>query len=147
MATKKAHAPLSQCPIACALDIFGDHWTLIIMRDLLMFNRHEFHQFLDSSEGISTNILSDRLTKLQANGLIACITHPENRKRKLYYPTKAGEEVLHLLLEIGRWSNRWLADKVRIPAHILGPLERDPQEFKRRLLENSANWKKKYGLI
>ena len=74
MATKNEHANRSSCPVACALDVIGDHWSLLVVRDLLMMGKHEYKELLESAEGISSNILSDRLRKLQENGLVGVIT-------------------------------------------------------------------------
>ena len=54
----------SVCPVASALDMLGDRWTLLVVRDLMFFDRHEYHEFLAGPEGIATNILSDRLKRL-----------------------------------------------------------------------------------
>lgn len=66
----KEHAARSGCPIACTLDIVGDHWTLLIIRDLMFLGLHEYKDMLMKEEGISSNILTDRLKKLERKDLI-----------------------------------------------------------------------------
>lgn len=87
MVKRNKHADLSQCPLACALDIIGDHWTLLIIRNLMLFGCHEYKDMLAMPEAISANILSNRLKKLAEAGIIADAPHPDSKRRKLYYLT------------------------------------------------------------
>ena len=64
MPVRKEHSPRTGCPIACALDIIGDHWTLVVVRDLMFANRHEFKEMLSAEEGIASNILVDACASL-----------------------------------------------------------------------------------
>jgi DNA-binding HxlR family transcriptional regulator len=91
----------SDCPIACTLDLVGDKWSLLVIRDMLFFGKSSFNEFLDSSEKIATNILRDRLQKLTELGLIS-FTGPE--KRKKYALTKTGLALKPLLEEIARFG-------------------------------------------
>jgi len=88
MAQLKKKGCRSICPLANILDIIGDRWTLLVIRDLLFLEKHEFHEFLNAGEGISTNILAARLKRLMASDIAHMRPHPTNKRRKLYYLTQ-----------------------------------------------------------
>lgn len=94
----------SHCPISFALDIFGDAWTLLVLRDLIFKGKERYQEFLSSEEAISTNILADRLARLEEYGIISKKVDPTNGKQILYAPTKKGLDLIPVLLEIVRWS-------------------------------------------
>ncbi len=94
----------SNCPISCSLDLLGDKWTLLVLRDILLFNKSRFEEFLESSENISTNILTDRLHKLELSGLITKAPYGSHRLRMAYSATEKGLSVRHLLNEIAKWG-------------------------------------------
>src|SRR6185369_164201 len=99
-----------ECVISNSLDIFGDKWTLLVVRDLFFFNKHEYREFLSSPEAIATNILADRLKRLLTAGIIAEQVHPENRSRKLYYLTAKGKGLLPILVEMAKWGAKYFRD-------------------------------------
>jgi DNA-binding HxlR family transcriptional regulator len=84
----------SECPISCTMDLIGDKWSLLILRDLLYLEKTTYNEFLNSREGISTNILNDRLVKLTEVGLI---TFTGSAKRKKYELTKMGYDLKPVL--------------------------------------------------
>ncbi|MDQ7017881.1 MAG: helix-turn-helix domain-containing protein [Robiginitomaculum sp.] len=92
------------CPIAFALDTFGDKWSLIIIRDMLMRGKETYGEFLAADEKIATNILADRLQHLQDEGLIEKSRDPQNRRRFLYRLTPKGLDLAPIVLEMVRWS-------------------------------------------
>jgi len=94
----------SECVFSNFLDLLGDKWTLLIIRDLMFFEKHEYREFLSSPESIATNILSDRLKKLVVANVIAERVHPENRSRKFYYLTTKGKELLPIMIEMAKWG-------------------------------------------
>ncbi len=94
----------SHCPIAYALDLFGDKWSLLVLRDLLFRGKRRYNEFLASEEKISTNILAERLRRLEAKGLVTKSRDLGNRRQYVYAPTRKGLDVLPLMLEIIRWS-------------------------------------------
>ena len=98
----------SECPIACSLDLLGDRWTLLVLRDLLDGKRR-FRDFERSPEGIPTNILSDRLRRLVASGL-ADRVQGEGTKRFEYHPTSRGRDLRPVLLALAAWGNEHLRD-------------------------------------
>lgn len=95
----------SDCPIACALDILGDKWTLIVIRDIFK-GKHRFSDFMDTAEGMKTNILSDRLKKLEQAGLITKYPYQDNPPRYEYQLTKTGKDLWPMLKEMIHWANR-----------------------------------------
>lgn len=97
----------SQCPISTALDIFGDKWTLLVIRDLLFNEKNTYGQFLDSEEKIATNILADRLNLLEMAGLISKEKHPDSKAKVLYKLTKKGVDLIPVLVEIIAWSEKY----------------------------------------
>lgn len=94
----------SQCPITNTLDLIGDKWTLIVIRDMLFFGRKQFGDFLESPEGISTNILTERLKRLEKHGIIEKHSYQENPVRYEYFLTKIGHDLEPVLLEINSWG-------------------------------------------
>ncbi len=94
----------SKCPITFALDIFGDRWSLIILRDILFKGKRHYGEFLNSAEKISTNILAHRLAKLESEGVIEKTRDTQNLSRFVYRVTDKGKDLLPLLLEMIAWS-------------------------------------------
>ena len=97
----------SGCPISTSLEIIGDNWSLILIRDLFL-ERTTFTEFMNSPEKISSNILSDRINKLQKYNIIEYRLHPQNRKVKQYYLTKSGIELYPLIYDLIIWSKQHL---------------------------------------
>jgi DNA-binding HxlR family transcriptional regulator len=97
----------SDCPISLALESFGDRWSLLILRDLVLRDRRHYQEFLNAEERISTNILADRLTRLEGLGIISKSVDPNNKKHYLYAPTRKGLDLLPILLEFYRWSLKY----------------------------------------
>ncbi len=104
----------SACPISCSLDIFGDKWSLLIIRDMIYFNKSTYSDFLNSAEGIATNILASRLQSLENNKLIEKLEHPESKAKVLYRLTQKSIDLLPILVEIHLWADKYYD----IPADI-----------------------------
>ena len=96
----------SKCPISCALDVFGDKWSLLIIRDMLFFQKKTFKEFFSSPEKIASNILSSRLKSLKKIGIISKSHSPNNKKTNIYKLTSSGLELIPFFLEITIWSNK-----------------------------------------
>src|SRR3954462_5685211 len=95
----------STCPAACALDIAGDRWTLLIVRDLLR-GRDTYSKLAAGDEGIPTNILADRLKKMQAAGLIEAKPYQERPVRYAYLLTDKGRDLGEVPAAIARWGKK-----------------------------------------
>lgn len=93
----------SNCPVSFTLDMFGDKWTLLVLRDIMFYDRTRFSDFMPR-ERIATNILSDRLNKLEAAGLIAKERDPKLKNQFIYSATPKGESLLPLLIEMTLWG-------------------------------------------
>lgn len=96
----------SDCPISTALDIFGDKWSLLIIRDLLFKGKNTYGDFLKGGENIATNILADRLVLLEFAGIISKGPHPGNKTKVLYTLTPKGIDLAPVLVEIIAWSEK-----------------------------------------
>jgi DNA-binding HxlR family transcriptional regulator len=104
------HRPI--CPVSRTLDLLGDKWTLLIMRDALLFGCRTYAEFSDCSEKIPTNLLADRLKKLVAHGLLEKIPYQEKPLRYSSVPTKMGEEVRPILKSLWRYGETYLEGRV-----------------------------------
>lgn len=100
----------SGCPISYALDIFGDKWTLLIIRDMLFKQKRRYGQFAESEENIATNILADRLTRLEVEGLVTRQTDPENGRQVVYALTSKALDLAPTLIEMILWSAKYDPD-------------------------------------
>ena len=92
------------CPIRFALDLFGDKWSLLIVRDILFKEKRFYREFVESDEKIATNILADRLLKLEAERFVTKRVDPANKKRFIYRPTQKALDLLPMLTEMILWS-------------------------------------------
>ncbi len=96
----------SGCPVSISLEIFGDRWSLLIIRDLMVRGYRTFKEFQGAGEGIATNILADRLRKLAAAGIIAAEVEESDGRKLNYRLTKKGIDLAPLLLELLIWGSR-----------------------------------------
>lgn len=96
----------SPCPVACVLDVCGDRWTLLVIRDL-MFGRSRFKDFTASPEGIPTNILSDRLNRLLRHGLAEQVPAEDGTMRFGYRLTEKGQALAPVLDAMRDWGLKW----------------------------------------
>ncbi len=96
---------ISTCPIAKMLDMFGDKWTLLIVRDLIL-GKKRYGEFAKSEEGIATNILADRLRRLEKFGIVVKTIYSNKPVRYQYQLTNKGKELQPVLESIAVWSNR-----------------------------------------
>ena len=114
----------SACPISFSLDFFGDKWSLLVIRDLMFFGKRQYGEFLQSGEGIATNILADRLARLEEAGLIRQFPHPESRTKHVYALTAKGLDLCPVMLELILWGAKH------------DPKTGAPKEFVQRALKN-----------
>ena len=118
----------SDCPLSQSLDVFGDKWSLLIIRDLMFGNKCTYNDFLKSAEGIATNILATRLKGLEENGIIEKSAHPDSKAKILYKLTTKGIDLLPIIMEVYIWSEKYF----RIPADIKATIKeakRDKDRF------------------
>ena len=127
----------SGCPVSISLEIFGDRWSLLIVRDMMVRGHRTFREFQDSGAGIATNILSDRLKKLEAAGLIEAEPSEEDGRRVYYRLTEKGIDLAPVLLELLIWGARH--EKTGAPCEVIDEMERNREavlaEVRRRWQE------------
>jgi len=97
----------SECPISCSLDVWGDKWSLLIIRDLMFKKECTYGDFLKSDEKIATNILASRLQTLEENGVIDKLNHPDSKAKVLYKLTQKGIDLLPIMVEINLWAEKY----------------------------------------
>ncbi|MCG2614116.1 helix-turn-helix transcriptional regulator [Terrimonas sp. NA20] len=99
----------SDCPISSSLDVFGDKWSLLIIRDLMEVKTCTYGDFLKSPEGIATNILATRLQNLEENKLIEKLAHPDSKAKVLYRLTQKGIDLLPVMIELSLWAEKYFS--------------------------------------
>ncbi|MBV1856789.1 MAG: helix-turn-helix transcriptional regulator [Nannocystaceae bacterium] len=97
----------SNCPVAIALDVIGDKWSLLVLRDILLNHRQRFGELQAAGEDIASNILSNRLRSLTRNGILDRASDPDDRRQFIYTATQKGLDLLPLVLELGAWGARY----------------------------------------
>lgn len=101
----------SACTLSSALDLVGDRWSLLIIRDLFL-NRNTYSAILKSSEKISTNVLVDRIKKLRSNGIIDFVKDKNDKKIKYYYLTDSGVDFYRVITEFSLWTKKHLNKEI-----------------------------------
>jgi DNA-binding HxlR family transcriptional regulator len=131
----------SRCPVNYALEIFGDPWSLLIVRGMVTYGASSYGDFLKSEEQIGTSVLAERLAHLEANGIISKSRDAEDKRRTVYGLTPAGLDVLPMLYEIMKWGTR-VSPKPKSNAAWLEALKLDRAEvltaWRKALLTGSA---------
>jgi len=127
MTTHTKNERRSDCPISVALDIIGDRWTLLIVRDLLFKDRDEFGAFLQSEERIATNVLADRLRKLEAHGIVSKVPHASDARKSQYRLTDRGLDLAPILVDLIVWAARY--EKTAAPPKVLKRMLEDREAF------------------
>ncbi len=95
----------SGCPLNASLEMVGDRWSLLIVRDMMLRGASTFAEFLDGHERIATNILANRLRGLVEAGIIDTISHPADRRKKIYRLTNKGIDLAPVLTELVLWAS------------------------------------------
>ncbi len=114
------------CPTRYAAGILGDRWTLLILRDVLLHGKRHYGAMLDSAEGISTNILADRLSGLERAGMLRRHPDPIKKSRGLYLPTQKAQDFLPALLAMMVWSTQY-DTKTEAPPSFAKAFQDDPK--------------------
>ena len=109
-----AAEPRSYCPINLSLEIFGDTWTLLVLRDMMFAGKRHFRELLQSEERISSNILADRLARLVEHGLLTKSDDPTHKQKAIYSLTEKGIALLPIVVQIGAWGSRWVPDAKKL---------------------------------
>ena len=118
----ESNALRSGCPINLTLEILGDRWSLLVLRDMMFGNRRHFRELLSKSEeGIASNILADRLKKLQAQGMITRADDPSHKQKGIYSLTEKAIQLVPIMAHVGGWGRRHLpvSEELSIRAQLL----------------------------
>lgn len=129
--------PRSLCPINLALELVGDAWTLLIVRDLMLRGHTGYQAFLRSGEKIATNILADRLLKLEQNGLVTKSPDPADARKFIYALSEKGADLAPILVELTLFSHRH-EPRIDMPKDVLAEMQRNKPAFTARLIRSSA---------
>jgi DNA-binding HxlR family transcriptional regulator len=124
--------------VSVSLEILGDRWSLLIVRDLMVRGYRTFKEFQEAGEGISTNILSDRLNKLEATGIIAVEPAEKDRRRVNYRLTEKGIDLAPVLLELLIWGARH--ETTAAPCAVITEMEKNREEV---LAETRRRWEQR----
>lgn len=135
MPVKQTPPRRSACPINASLEIFGDRWTLLIIRDLMLRGFRTYKEFLSSDEGIATNILAERLQRLEAAGIITTSRDPEDRRKVVYRLTGKGIDLAPILVELVLWSAQY--ETTAAPPAMVRKMRAKREEF---LAAIRSNW-------
>ena len=102
--TKESAKWRSRCPLNASVEILGDRWSLLIIRDMMLRGLRTYKEFLGSDEGIATNILAERLQRLEAHGIIRAEAEPSDGRKSNYFLTKKGIDLAPVLTEMVTWA-------------------------------------------
>lgn len=125
----------SDCPISYSLDFFGDKWTFLIIRDLVFEGKKFYNDFLQSKEGIATNILADRLKRLEAIGVIQSEVYEKLKTKKVYSLTQKGKDLIPILVEMIAWSAQY-KDELNVPPGFVEKVKSDRETVIATILSN-----------
>ena len=117
----KKHAGRSQCPINLSVELFGDRWSLLILRDMIFGGRRHYRELLRNQEGIASNILADRLRMLVDAGLLTRRDDPSHKQKAIYSLTEPAIQLVPVFATIGAWGRRWLpvSEELSVRAQLL----------------------------
>lgn len=126
------------CPFTSALDILGDKWMLVIVKQMLIENKETFKDFIESDEAIATNILTTKLKQLQELGLVTKSHLPNNKKSAYYHLTEKALDLTPVIIELGLWSDKHLRDlnPTIVNNNEMDSLRNDKNKFGNILIEN-----------
>lgn len=96
----------SNCPVNSALEVVGDPWSLLVVRDIVFYGKHAYGEFLASEERITTSVLADRLARLVSAGILSKQRDPADRRRESYALTDSGLALIPVLVELANWGVR-----------------------------------------
>ncbi len=108
----------SDCPISCSLDVFGDRWSLLIIRDLMFKGKRHYNEFLEGGEKVSTTVLRDKLRNLEQGGIITQQEDSVKKSRIRYSLTEKGIALLPLMIEMILWSAAFDRDTAATPDSV-----------------------------
>ena len=125
----------SGCPIKLSLEVFGDKWSLLILRDIIFGGKRHFRELLRSEEGIASNILADRLRRLVEEGMLTRADDPTHKQKVIYSLTEKAIELVPIFAHLGIWGSKYLpvSERLSVRARVLG--EGGPEMWERFMAE------------
>ena len=135
MAKKRLPKRRSACPLNASVEMLGDRWSLLIIRDMMLLGSRTFKEFLGSYEGIATNILTDRLRKLEAYGIIRTEQDPFDGRKLIYQLTPKGIDLAPVLTEMVLWAGRHEKTENR---PLIRLMQKDKQKFLEQIRQRWA---------
>lgn len=102
----KALKQRSTCPVSTSLDVLGDKWTLLILRDMVFAGKSTYGEFRQSAEKVATNVLADRLAVLEAHGLVTKAVAADKKSKFTYRLTEKGVDTIPIIVELVRWGSQ-----------------------------------------
>jgi DNA-binding HxlR family transcriptional regulator len=125
----------SGCPINLSLEVFGDKWSLLVIRDMMFGGKRHFRELLRSEEGISSNILADRLRRLVGEGMITKADDPTHKQKAIYSLTGKAIDLVPVFAQLGAWGSRYLpaSEELSVRARVLE--EGGPEMWERFMVE------------
>jgi DNA-binding HxlR family transcriptional regulator len=136
-ASSKAALLRSRCPVNLVMEMVGDSWSMLILRDMMFKGHKSYQAFLRSDEKIATNILADRLVKLEAHGLITKGPDPADARRFIYALTEKGAELVPILVEVTLFGSKH-AKVPDFPKEVLESMRRNKQAYALNLMRTLA---------
>jgi DNA-binding HxlR family transcriptional regulator len=111
----------SGCPINLSVEVFGDKWSLLILRDMIFGGKRHFREMLRSEEAISSNILADRLKMLVEQGMLTKADDPTHKQKAIYSLTEMSISLVPIMAHLGAWGSRWLpvSEELSIRAKLM----------------------------
>ena len=111
----------SGCPINLAVEVFGDRWSLLLLRDMIFGGKRHFRELMKSEEAISSNMLADRLKTLVEDGMLTRADDPTHKQKAIYSLTEMAIGLVPIMAHLGAWGRRWLpvSEELSIRAQLL----------------------------
>jgi len=132
----------SECPISRTLDLFGDKWTLLIIRDVVFKGYRFYNEFLTSDEGIATNVLADRLKKMEASGFLLSAKYEQQKRKKVYRLTELGIGLIPIVLEMLLWGIKY-DDSLMIAPGVADRIQNDRENLLEEIVTSLRNFDNK----
>ncbi|MGH9616680.1 MAG: winged helix-turn-helix transcriptional regulator [Acidobacteriaceae bacterium] len=138
MTEKRKTTLRSECPVSVSLEIFGDRWSLLIVRDMMVRGYRTFKEFQESGEGISSNILTDRLRSLEAAGIVVPEPEEKDARRVNYRLTQKGIDLAPVMLELLIWGAKY--ESTAAPCEFIVQMENCREQV---LAETRRRWRER----
>lgn len=124
MPNKGRLASLSKCPINYTLEIIGNRWAFLVLRDIVYYGKHTYNEFLASAENVTTSMLADRLAHLEQDGILRKNRSQTDRRKEVYSLTEKGLDMIPVLIELSSWGEKYDVD-TDIDGELARYLEKD----------------------